>query len=673
MADRKRVISQRERNVLFHMFKGRCASCGCALERDWEADHVTRFADGGLTLIENHQPLCPPCHSFKTKMENTGYTLRKHQQAAITRANGIVLGEIDHDVTVANVTPGGGKSGLVEVFVATLFKADLIDLVIWVCPRRSLAEQAVGAFDKQLVQHRIRAQWSPNKEPLLTEREMENGVRCYSTTYQSVVSQPDLHKQMMRDNRTLLVLDEPHHLNGEEPNKVDKAREGWHVPFEDMAALAEHTLCMTGTIERHDGKPIPIIPYFQKEDGKWYPSVDITYTRREAIDEHAKIKLNFKTLDGPVEYTDKDGLHIDTRIADADEATWGETMTAALQQDKFLQAAATECMEHFKQYRDTQDRKAQMIAVLDRKATARKLARWVRNTWSMKVAIALSGEGREHQIIEEFRKGKYDCLFTVGMAYEGLDAPRASHGLILNKNRSLPWQTQAVDRFTRWNYEAPRHLQEIEGSPGTCAQRAYIFTTQDYKMLEIVRQLEEEEQINGIGEEEEPAGGGGGGGGGGGEDSAFESLAAAIDSVSYTDREGYLINDEDVITIRRAHAWKVQLRFVDHNDLLDMVRKGQLVIPEDVMPGDLAKPPAGPGGFDPEQMDNLRSECQELAIEIDTLWRRVDPTVDRGTANERCKRQFGKAREDMLPEELVQARDWLQAQRDMAFENLRQR
>jgi hypothetical protein len=330
-------------------------------------------------------------------------------------------------------------------------------------------------------------------------------------------------------------------------------------------------------------------------------------------------------------------------------------------------------MEHFKQYRDTQDRKAQMIAVLDRKATARKLARWVKNTWSLKVAIALSGEGREHTVIEEFRKGKYDCLFTVGMAYEGLDAPRASHGLILNKNRSLPWQTQAVDRFTRWNYEAPRHLQEVEAKTETCAQRAYIFTTQDYKMLEIVRQLEEEENLNGIGEVEEGPTGGGGGGGGGLIDSQFESLHAAIDAVSYTDREGYLLNEEEVITIRRAHAWKVQLRFVDHNDLLDMVAKGQLVIPEDVMPEDLAKPPAGPGGFDPEQVDNLRNECQELAIEIDTLWRRMDPTVDRGTANERCKRQFGKAREAMLPEELVQARDWLQAQRDMAFENLRQR
>ena len=133
-------------------------------------------------------------------------------------------------------------------------------------------------------------------------------------------------------------------------------------------------------------------------------------------------------------------------------------------------------------------------------------------------------------------------------------------------------------------------------------------------MLEIVRQLEEEEQINGIGEEEEPAGGGGGGGGGGGEDSAFESLAAAIDSVSYTDREGYLINDEDVITIRRAHAWKSSCGLLITTTCWTWVRKGQLVIPEDVMPGDLAKPPAGLAGLTQSRWTTCAANAKSLRL-----------------------------------------------------------
>lgn len=41
---------------------GRCAECGGVLSEDWEAHHEIRYADGGVTEIQNGKALCKACH-----------------------------------------------------------------------------------------------------------------------------------------------------------------------------------------------------------------------------------------------------------------------------------------------------------------------------------------------------------------------------------------------------------------------------------------------------------------------------------------------------------------------------------------------------------------------------------------------------------------------------------
>lgn len=62
---RRRNFNTREREAIFILSGGVCASCGGLLDDTWEPDHVVAFARGGETHIDNAQALCRPCNRRK--------------------------------------------------------------------------------------------------------------------------------------------------------------------------------------------------------------------------------------------------------------------------------------------------------------------------------------------------------------------------------------------------------------------------------------------------------------------------------------------------------------------------------------------------------------------------------------------------------------------------------
>src|SRR5262249_34472194 len=78
-----------------------------------------------------------------------------------------------------------------------------------------------------------------------------------------------------------------------------------------------------------------------------------------------------------------------------------------------------------------------------------------------------------------------DVLVTVGMAYEGLDVPSATHLVCLSDTRSAPWLEQAFARVTRFN---PRCGVELE------RQCAYIYVPDDLRMREFIDRIMEEQE-----------------------------------------------------------------------------------------------------------------------------------------------------------------------------------
>jgi 5-methylcytosine-specific restriction endonuclease McrA len=79
-------VAKAERERLFAMFGGRCAYCGCELQKGWHADHVDPVLRGVGKAVhgnpahhmdrhrtDNLFPSCPPCNLDKGQQSIESY------------------------------------------------------------------------------------------------------------------------------------------------------------------------------------------------------------------------------------------------------------------------------------------------------------------------------------------------------------------------------------------------------------------------------------------------------------------------------------------------------------------------------------------------------------------------------------------------------------------------
>ncbi|UVF19234.1 DEAD/DEAH box helicase family protein [Microvirga terrae] len=242
--------------------------------------------------------------------------LRAHQQAlaglvaAIAREEATGVTEI-----LAAVMPGGGKSLLPVIAAARLIEAGYAERICWVVPRDSLRLQAEEAFTdpvwRAVLGHGLSVRAADN------ESNPSRGLAGYITTYQAIAAAPDLHLAELRRHRTLLVVDEVHHLptlseyeavasasTGRAPSLNEDAS-AWSralLPLLESAALR---LLLSGTLERADGRRILWLPSRTGPDAGTQevdleaPGWAITgYSRAQAVAERAVLPITFGALDG---------------------------------------------------------------------------------------------------------------------------------------------------------------------------------------------------------------------------------------------------------------------------------------------------------------------------------------------------------------------------------------
>jgi len=122
----------------------------------------------------------------------------------------IAANETEVRDVLAAVTPGGGKSLLPVIAANRLIGAGITERVVWIVPRETLKYQAEEAFAD--------ASWRNTLRHALSVRAADNTpnpsreLAGYVTTYQAVAAAPDLHLAEFQRHRTLLVVDELHHL-----------------------------------------------------------------------------------------------------------------------------------------------------------------------------------------------------------------------------------------------------------------------------------------------------------------------------------------------------------------------------------------------------------------------------------------------------------------------------
>ena len=419
---------------------------------------------------------------------------------------------------LAAVTPGGGKSLLPVIAAAPLISAGIIDRLCWVVPRDTLRLQAEEAFAdpswRLALGHALSVRAADNT------RDPSRGLAGYVTTYQAIAAAPDLHMAEFRRHRTLLVLDEVHHLPALAEIDPATAAQASGSPDEDPASAwsrallpllecAALRLLLSGTLERADGRGILWLPYrrgpktrtreVELDAPGW---AVIGYSRAQALADRAVLPVTFGAIDGEATWRDEEGTEVGPHCLAAGYPT--ETTRLALFTALRTGFAEALLREAFVAIRDLRAQRRQerrlsigegarglgkLLVVAPDQTTAKHylgvIRSWMPAAQSEVVAqLATADRPRAHEALASFRlQPEPSILVTVAMAYEGLDVPEVAVIAALTHIRSRPWLEQMVARASRVDVHAGPYE----------AQRALVFHPDDPLFAQFRHRMETEQ------------------------------------------------------------------------------------------------------------------------------------------------------------------------------------
>jgi superfamily II DNA or RNA helicase len=405
--------------------------------------------------------------------------LRKHQIQLELICKRISAGEVIKHILV-HVTPGGGKSYL-PIIASKELIPHFAAALCWIVPRANLTKQAEKNFVETGLflghAHQIRVSVN-DYDPC---RELSGFV----TTYQAVSHGSRILAQELMRKRYILVLDEPHHLAEDEP---------WYASIRPLLDHSVLNILMSGTLERHDRKPIGFLPYQEITQNELQIESPppryweyIKYSRRDALTEKAICPLEFSVSDGMTEWIDKSGNH---QSADSFSDAGSDISAAiftALQTEYAIELLA-KCAKDWSDYRLKRP-SSQMLVIAPSIKLAKKYKDWLRKESGIRcrVGIATSDESEIAQKnIKKFtdrERPTLDVLVTVQIAYEGLDAPNISHLACLTQIRSKPWLEQC---FARANRQAAGK------------DKGYIYGPDDPLFMEVMQKILEEQEATAL-------------------------------------------------------------------------------------------------------------------------------------------------------------------------------
>lgn len=414
---------------------------------------------------------------------------RKHQAEIAERGQSLRAAGASHSRTILDVVPGGGKSRCIP----TLYReAGMKKKVIWVAPRRSLQAQAVEAAAEG-VDGLGTGGLNLAPDVHSYRQKMHDG---FVSNYSNLAKNIGLHKSYF-DNAgegSLLVLDEVHHCGLHVGDDVRQP--SWTAAVQMLASQKDrHHLLLTGTPYRGDRRPVYGVPY--DEDGRLIRDDRvITYGRRDARKDHAITPNRMYWLDGPTVFTlrekGEDVPYCLNSFRDlyqgpmnARKAKIGRAALRAFLSyqsvEKVHKPAIWQAWCSLGKRRTIGFKKAQMIVTVDNQGMATMLRDWMCSK-GIRTALAVCDFHSALEEVQDFRRAEgYDALITVGMAYEGLDAPYVTHLVHLGRTRQPSWLMQYFARAWRWG---PREW------PQNHKRRTFIFAPYDPAMLRAVRVID---------------------------------------------------------------------------------------------------------------------------------------------------------------------------------------
>ncbi len=447
----RRRIPRTLRERLFQRSTGVCERAGCDRAIALDTFHVShhRARGDGPAVEENLEAWCSRCDLVQGAQELRDPRLppREWQLEALDPVVARIMADGAATVSAA---PGAGKTVFAGLVFEALRDADVVDRMVILAPRRALVDQWAGAL--RATRH---LEVKPHGE---IERHGQDGV---VVTYQSLtVDSLDIHRREASRARTMLVLDEVHHVG--EP--VNGTRPAWARNVSELAGEVDAglrvagVLNLSGTLWRSaSGERISTVRYRATGDGRLESLVDYEVPAERLIQAGELRPIDIYRLDARVQLSDMAQLEVvESNMADLDEkparATLGALGDSAQWRVAFVRAVLDR-LEHAHRSLDGHHVKALIVA--SRQSDARSFQLEVNSQMTQRglsplAEVATSNEEQPAQVLEEFRRStRVGVLCTVDMAGEGYDCPDiAVVGYATNKLTTL-YVRQVVARAMR--------------------------------------------------------------------------------------------------------------------------------------------------------------------------------------------------------------------------------
>ena len=334
---------------------------------------------------------------------------------------------------LAAATPGSGKTTFALRLAAELLARRTVERVIVVAPTEHLKRQWADAA------HRVGIRLDPAFRN--AGRIVGRAFHGAAVTYAQVAAQPFVHRGLIEQASTLVILDEVHH-GGDALS--------WGEAIREAYGGATRRLSLTGTPFRSDTSPIPFVSYIPDAEGIRMSQSDYQYGYGRALRDGVVRPVLFLSYAGRMRWRTTSGDEMEAVLGQADTAditaqAWrtaldpgGEWISGV------LRAADTRLTEVRHAIPD-----AGGLVIATDQATARAYAVLLASIAGEQPTIVLSDEAGASMRIAEFAESQSRWLVAVRMVSEGVDVPRLAVGVYATSASTPLYFAQAIGRFVR--------------------------------------------------------------------------------------------------------------------------------------------------------------------------------------------------------------------------------
>jgi len=345
-------------------------------------------------------------------------------------------------------------------------------------PRKPLCWQAANDFCDP--NNRALTNCSYEIVESINEIQPSKGTEGYTTTHQAIMADvAGINEWEFINNKYALVIDEFHHL---------KVGSKGHQAIQALINHAECVLLMTGTLYRHDKKPLAFLNYVPANDGQW--KVDkkngnfsyIEYSRRDALAEKAILPIEFYQVDGSASWLNSDGTKSQVKSLTELNDDSSKALMTALQTD-FAKDILDKGMASFVAHLQKNQRAKALIVSSNILAAKQHLKHIAKFGLSCEIATT-DDEKQAVDAIKNYIFGETRVLVSVGKAYEGLNNPSITHTIVLTHVRSRPYLEQIFGRGIRVDRKAGAYEN----------QKSYVWVPDDPMMNQVIEDIRSEQE-----------------------------------------------------------------------------------------------------------------------------------------------------------------------------------